>query len=173
MNTRHCSVLLILFAVTTLGIAPAQADPIPYPDEWIGVWEITSIARDCDTQAILFQNTVLDTICAGEIYEPDPEDPLTCSGTITQNTVSIQCEGSYEEEPGCTANVQLTIDGTRNGNAWSSTTRIETTFVGSTCPISEFCIVTTQNAARIDLDPDCPAAPVEPITWGSLKHMYD
>jgi hypothetical protein len=173
VSPRDYFVLLILIAAVSIRIAPAEADPIPYPDEFIGIWEVMSITRDCETQTILGQATVQDTICAGDMFDMDFGAPVECTGTITETRVDIQCEGSFEAEPGCTANALVTIEGTRNGGTWTSTATIETTFVGSTCPISEFCISTTSTGTLINPDPSCESAPVEAVTWGWLKHFYE
>lgn len=167
--------LLIMLAALSLGIRPAAADPIPLPDEYIGIWETTTVVRDCDTQIILFQSTENDTVCAGETFDPDfGETPLTCTGTITPTTIDLQCVGSYEEEPGCTANVDFTMTGTLNGDTWTTTTRIDVTYVGETCPVPSSCLSITSTATRINPDPgDCPPSPVEPATWGQLKHRYE
>jgi hypothetical protein len=122
---------------------------------------------------IFNQSTVQDTICAGDMFDMDFGTPIDCTGTITPSTFDIQCEGSFEEEPGCTANVQVTLDGTLNGETGMSTTRIETTFVGSTCTVPEFCISITSTRTRINPDPPCAPAAVEATTWGWLKHFYE
>lgn len=167
--------LLIALAVLGLGIQPAGADPIPYPDEFIGIWETTTVVRDCETQIILFQSTENDTICAGDLFDPEfGETPLTCTGTITPTAIDLHCVGSFEVEPGCTANVDFTMTGTLSGDTWTTTTRIESTYVGEACPIPSSCMSITSTATRISPDPgDCPPAPVEPATWGQLKHRYE
>ncbi len=174
MSPQRLSLLVLVLAVG-LGSGPAAADPIPLPEEYIGIWEETTVVRDCETQVILFQSTENDTVCAGSTFDPDfGETPLTCTGTITPTTIDIQCEGSYELEPGCTANVNFTMTGTLSGDTWTTTTRIESTFVGEACPIPSACLSITSTATRINPDPgDCPPSPVEPATWGQLKHLYE
>jgi hypothetical protein len=49
VSPHKYSILLIVIAAISLWFAPAEADPIPYPDEFIGIWEVTSVTRDCET----------------------------------------------------------------------------------------------------------------------------
>lgn len=171
----HRFFLPIVVAVVCLAIKPAAADPIPYPDEYVGIWDNTTVIRDCDTQIILFTSSDRDTVCAGEYFDPSfGEAPLTCTGTVTPTTIDIHCEGSYESEPGCTANVQFDMTGSLIGDTWTTTTTIQSTFVGEQCTIASACLSITSTSTRVSPDPgDCPPAPVEPVTWGQLKHLYD
>ena len=167
--------LLMVLAAIGLTVLPAAADPIPYPDEYIGIWDVTTVVRDCETQIILFQSTERDTVCAGESFDPEfGETPLTCTGEITPTTVNLECTGSYEVEPGCTANITLTMTGTLNGDTWTTTTTIASNYVGEACVDPSTCISATSTSTRVSPDPgDCPPSPVEPATWGQLKHRYE
>jgi hypothetical protein len=157
-----------------LGAASASADPVPYPEEFIGIWETTTILRDCETQILINQSTVRDTICAGDTFEfTFGEYEVNCTGTITATTVDVQCEGSFQVDPDCTGNLQITMDGTRTGDTWTSTMRMGTTYVGSSCPIPSSCIEGTSTGTRLDPNPLCNPSPVEGVTWGQLKHFYD
>lgn len=174
----HKMFLPILVAAVPMAmgpwIAPAEADPIPYPDAFIGIWENTSVTRDCVTQVILAQSTEQDTICAGDTFDPDIEGqfPITCTGTITETTVDIHCTGTFEVTPECTATIQFDTDGTRNGDTWTSTTTVEITYVG--CPIPGSCTTTQSTGTRVDPDPAaCPPAPVASSTWGKIKQRYE
>jgi hypothetical protein len=167
--------LLIALAALGLAVQAAAADPIPYPDEYIGIWDITTVVRDCETQIILFQSTDRDTVCAGELFDPEfGEAQLTCTGEITQTTINLECTGSYEVEPGCIANITFTMTGTLNGDTQTTTTTIVSNYVGATCVIPSSCMSITSTGTRVNPDPgDCPPSPVEPATWGQLKQRYE
>jgi hypothetical protein len=162
-----------LAATAIFSSSPALAGQVPIPDEYIGIWDNTVVIRDCDTQAILFQGANRDTVCTGETFDPSfGQYELTCTGTITATTVDVDCTGTFPIDPECSANLHYVIDGTRNGDSWITTITIDTDYVGTSCPIAHSCTVTTNTGTRIDDNPHCQAQPVEPGTWGQIKHYY-
>jgi hypothetical protein len=164
--------VFLLAATAIFSSSPALAGQVPIPPEYIGIWSVNTVVRDCDTQAILFQGTRPDTICAGDTFDPSfGQFELDCTGTITATTIDADCTGSFPVDPKCTANLHYVIDGTRNGDSWNMTITIDTVYVGA-CPIGDSCTVTTSTGTRTDPTPDCSAQPVEPGTWGRIKHYY-
>jgi hypothetical protein len=165
--------VLFLAATAIVSSSPALAGQVPIPDEYIGIWDNTTVIRDCTTQQVLFQTSGRDTVCAGETFDPSfGQYQLDCTGTITATTIDVDCTGTFVIDPECSANLHYVIDGTRNGDNWTTTITIDTDYVGTSCPIAHSCTETTQTGTRIDPNPNCSAQPVEPGTWGQIKHNY-
>ena len=165
--------MLVLAAAAALVHSPAHAGSVPVPPEYIGIWDYTTVVRDCDTQQILFQGAQRDTVCAGDTFDPSfGQFELECTGTINATTIDVECTGQFVVDPKCVANLHYVIDGTRNGDSWITTSTIETDYVGAGCPIGDSCTVTTSTGTRVDPNPNCEAQPVEPGTWGQIKHSY-
>jgi len=172
---RPLLVCVLLLAAAACYTLPANAGGgVPIPAEYIGIWHSTVVVRDCATQTIIFSGPVEpDTVCAGETFDPSfGQYPLDCTGTATATTVTADCTGSFIVDPECTANVHYVINGTRNGDTWTTTITIDTDYVGTSCPIAHTCTSTTRTATRVDPNPHCNVQPVEPKTWGSIKHYY-
>ncbi len=138
MSPHKTFLLSLTMLATCLSVPVAQAGGIPFPPEFIGIWEYNTITRDCNTQVILNQGAPTDTVCAGDTFDPSGgQHQLDCTGTATATT---------------TLNMQL---------------------VGTACPITEFCTVTTSTGTRVDPNPDCSPAAIETVSWGRIKHQYD
>jgi hypothetical protein len=164
--------LTMLAAIISASAALAGGG-VPIPSDYIGIWEYNSITRDCTTQSIINQTAGRDTVCAGDIFDPSQgQYLLDCTGTADGNTIDLHCTGSFQKDPKCLVNVEYDVDGTRNGDSWTTTTTLNFQFVGATCPIAEFCTVTTSTSTRVDPDPNCTQAPVDPASWGRIKHQY-
>jgi hypothetical protein len=154
-------------------IIPLQ-DGVVIPDEWAGIWEIDLIARDCETSAVLFQDTLLDTICPGSLVEdPESEYDIVCNGSAEGNTIIYTCEGSGEVLAGCTANYASESTTTLAGDGYESTGTVTITYVGACFSIPSSCTRYEQTARRVAAaPPDCESTPVEADSWGAVKSLY-
>jgi hypothetical protein len=174
MSPHKTFLLSLTMLATCLSVPVAQAGGIPFPPEFIGIWEYNTITRDCNTQVILNQGAPTDTVCAGDTFDPSGgQHQLDCTGTATATTVDLHCEASFQKDPDCLVNVAYDIDGTRNGDSSTTTTTLNMQLVGTACPITEFCTVTTSTGTRVDPNPDCSPAAIETVSWGRIKHQYD
>jgi len=165
----------LLIAAPLLIAGAASAQEIIAPESWAGIWETTTIERDCDTLEIIGDATTsTDTICAGDIMNPeDPEEIITCEGTINDETVHMECSGTVEILPGCSLTISFVSDGTRNGDTSSGVTISRFTYVGAACipGIEDTCSRNESTSVRIGDDSSC-VTPVASATWGSLKSVY-
>ncbi len=163
---------LLLIAAPLVIVGAAGAQEIIAPEGWAGIWETTTIERDCTTLEIISETTSTDTICAGDIMNPeDPDGIITCDGSATDGTVHIECSGTVEILPGCSLTISFVSDGTRNGDTSSGVTINTFTYTGSACFFEDTCSRRESTAVRIGEDPGC-TTPVAAATWGSMKSIY-
>ncbi len=161
-----------LIAPLLLMAGTAGAEDIIVPESWAGIWETTTIEIDCETLVAQPAAVSLDTICAGDIMNPeDPEGIFICSGTITDETVHMECSGTVEVMPGCSLTISFESDGTRNGNSGNGVTINRSTYTGAACFFEDTCTRNETTSVRIDDDSSC-ATPVAAASWGSLKSVY-
>jgi len=168
---------LIMTAVTcslVVVASPAIAD-VEIPEEWIGVWELDVAAYDCETNALLFSSTNLDTICPGSVFEdPNPSSiTVECTSSADATTYMVHCEGSTEVLPGCAANFIYDATGTRDDNSYTSTATTIISYTGD-CPlIPDSCQRTEITGTRISgqMDP-CDSTPVESRSWATVKSYF-
>ena len=164
--------VLYLAAAGSLN-SPVFAGEVPIPSEYIGIWTFNTTVRDCNTQQILFQGARQDTICAGDTFDPSfGQQELDCTGTITATTIDAECTGTFVVDPECSANVHYLAEGNLSGDSWNMTITIDTDYVGTSCPIAHTCTSTISIGTRTNPNPDCGVQPVEPGTWGEIKHHY-
>ena len=163
---------LLLIAAPLLIVGAAGAQEIIAPESWAGIWETTTIERDCQTLAIISETTSTDTICAGDIMNPeDPDEIFTCDGSVTDGAVHMECSGTVEIMPGCSLTISFVSDGTRDGDTSSGVTINTFTYVGAACFFEDTCSRNESTSVRTGEDPGC-TTPVAGATWGSLKSVY-
>ena len=163
---------LLLIAAPLVIVGTAGAQEIIAPESWAGIWETTTIERDCTTLEIISETTVTDTICAGDIMNPeDPDGVFTCDGSVTDATVHIECSGTVEILPGCSLTISFVSDGTINGDTSSGVTINTFTYTGAACFFEDTCSRRESTAVRTGEDPGC-TTPVAAATWGGLKSRY-
>ena len=169
MMTKATMVFLLVLAAV-----PVIAD-VEIPEEWIGIWELDISIYDCETNALLFSTTNLDTICLGSVFEdPDPGSAsIECTGSASATTYSTHCEGSELVEPGCTSNFVYDVSGTRNGNSYTSIATFTTTYTGDCGFFPDSCQRTEITGTRTSSDPGpCEITPVESRAWATVKAYY-
>jgi len=153
---------------------PVLAD-VEIPDEWLGIWELEVSAYDCETDALIFSSTSIDTTCPGAVFEdPDASGfPLECTGTADADSYEIHCEGSQEVIPGCTANFVHDGNATLDGNSYTSTTTTSITYTGDCSVIPDSCQRLEITGTRIGATPNpCNGVPVEARSWSTVKSLY-
>jgi hypothetical protein len=169
-----CTIFLI--AAQCLGTGTASADDIIVPESWAGIWETTTTEMDCETFEVISVSTTLDTLCAGDILNPENPDPdapeLVCTGTVTDDTIHFECSFTMEILPGCSVTFSFVSDGTRNGDTSSGVTIQTTTYTGAGCFFPDTCTRNESTSVRIGVDPGCEQTPVDSHTWGTLKSSY-
>lgn len=162
----------LLIAAPLLIVGAASADDIIVPENWAGIWETTSIEIDCETLVAKPATVSLDTLCAGDIMNPeDPDGIFNCTGSITGDTVHMECSGTVEVMPGCSLTISFESDGTMNGETNSGVTINRFTYVGAACFFEDTCTRTESTSIRVGFDTSC-VTPVSSETWGSLKSVY-
>jgi hypothetical protein len=176
-----------LMAAASVQAAPAApADPsvpshalrdVIIPADWAGIWQIDSQTYLCNPEQLINSGSRPDTLCTGNALEFDFGQEgvtLTCDGTIDGNTMTVECSGSAEAFPGCTANYHMTISTTRNNDSYASTTTITTTYVGDTCEgMPESCLRIEAVGTRIDSAPEaCIQTPLVTSPWGTVKAAW-
>ena len=168
--------LIFLTAAPFLIVATAGAEDIIIPVSWEGVWETTTTEMNCQTLEVLSVTTTLDTLCAGDVMNPEDPDggfpSFACSGTITDDTVHMECSGTMEVLPGCSLTLSFISDGTRNGDASTGVSINTFAYVGAGCFFEDTCTRFESTSVRTDDDPGCDATPVASASWGSLKSVY-
>jgi hypothetical protein len=156
-------------------MAPAVYADVVVPEEWIGIWELEVAIYDCDTNALLFSSTQLDTICPGFAFtDPDPDSiDFDCTGSANATTYTNHCEGSEEISPTCTMNFVYDVTGTRTGNSYTSVGVSTITYTGD-CPfVMDSCQRTEISGTRIATDPGpCESTPTENRPWATVKSYY-
>lgn len=161
-----------LIAAPLLIAGAASADDIIVPESWAGIWETTTIEIDCETLEAQPATVSLDTLCAGDIMNPeDPDGIFSCIGSITDETVHLECSGTVEIMPGCSLTISFESDGTRNGDNGSGVTISRFTYTGAACFFEDTCTRNETTSIRVGYDPSC-VTPVASETWGSLKSVY-
>lgn len=146
---------------------------LEFSEAWKGVWESTRTEFDCDTGEI---DQVVDdtfTICPGDVYDPEfeTEGDFNCDGSVTDTSFDIECTGTEEVFPGCTATFHLVTSATRVGDTVTSTTTRTIEFLPA-CMAMDQCWTSETISTRIDPDPTCTITPAEGISWGMLKSVY-
>jgi len=169
--TCTCSLTVALCLVAGV----AGADTIVVPESWAGIWETTTTEMDCETREVKGVTTTTDTLCAGDILNPEDPDgefpDLVCEGTANDTTFHLDCSGSMEIFPGCNFTLSFVSDGTRNGDN-SIGVNIMTTTFDAACGFPGDCVRRESVAVRTSADSDCGLAPVDASSWGTLKSNY-
>ena len=164
---------LFLIAAPLFFVGAASADDIIVPESWAGVWETTATEKDCQTLEIISVTTTLDTLCAGDIINPeDPEGTFLCSGTMTDGAIHLECSSTVEILPDCSLTISFVSDGTRNGDNSTGVSINTFTYTGAGCFFEDTCTRLESTSVRTADDPGCGLAPVAAATWGSFKSVY-
>ena len=164
---------LSLTAALFLIVGAAGAEDIIVPVSWEGVWEVTTTEMDCQTLEVINVSTTLDTLCAGEILNPENPDGLfICSGTVTDVALHLECSSTLDVLPDCSLTVSFVSDGTRNGDTTSGVSINTFTYTGAGCFFADTCTRLETTSVRTGDDPGCGASPVVSASWGSFKSVY-
>ena len=162
---------LSLFILLIAGAA--NAEDIIVPESWAGIWETTTTEMDCQTLDVVNVTTTRDTLCAGDIMNPDdPDGVFTCTGTITDATIHIECSSTVEALPDCSLTISLVSDGTRTGDTSTGVSINSFTYTGAGCFFEDTCTRLESTSVRLGDDPGCEPSPVDSARWGSLKSVY-
>lgn len=169
MKFIRTSLLTVFFLVAGAGLCLAD-----FSEDWEGVWEYDTDIWDCTINQLIWSTTSLDTICAGDEFEPpdDPQFDPDCTGTYNGTEIHVECDATIEVEPGCFGDMHIVLDQTRNGETFTGTQTITTTYSG-TCTYEDTCMRTEFVATRIDSDPEsCISTAATNLSWGTLKGVY-
>ena len=169
--------LFLLTAAPLLIVASAGAEDIIVPASWEGVWETTTTEMNCQTLEVLSVETTLDTLCAGEVMNPEDPDggfpSFACTGTVTDDSIYMECSGTMEVLPDCSFTISFISDGTRTGDTSTGVSINTFTYTGAGCLFFEdTCTRLESSSVRIGDDPGCVATPVASVRWGGLKSFY-
>lgn len=145
------------------GTGPGDAFTVPAA--WQGVWETTSVTKDCEGN-VLDTSTDLDDLCEGEVLSFDEEgQEVTCTGTGNDTSFNLTCNASGTVE-GCSYTVTATFMGTRNGDTYTATAHIQVTVSGSGECFGSFCEDVEITGMRTGGTPNCTS------TAPSFLHAY-
>lgn len=168
--------LIILAAVPFLVVATAGAEDIIVPESWEGVWETTTTEMNCQTLEVISVTTTLDTLCGGDVMNPEDPDgsfpSFECTGTVTDDTVQMECSGTMEVFPGCSLTLSFNSDGTRTGDTSTGVSINTFTYTGAGCFFEDTCTRLETTSVRTGDNPDCEATPVVTASWGAIKSIY-
>jgi len=166
-----CSILSITILFLTAGAAGAEE--IIVPESWAGVWETTTIEKDCQTLEIVNETTSRDTLCAGDVMNPeDPDGLFICSGSISDGALHMECSVTTEVFPGCSLSISLVSDATRTGDTSTGVSINSFTYTGVECFFEDTCTRLESTSVRTGEDPGCGTSPIAAASWGSLKSVY-
>jgi len=127
------------------------------PAAWAGQWRIMFTLRDCDSGMVLSSETTDEPICPDETFDFGIDDSdLPCTGTFTDTAFNLTCSGVETDSDGCQTTTEITLNGTRNGDAFTITGTGTTTF-GTGCEFQgTFCFDVDISATRLSETPvDC------------------
>ncbi len=167
------SFILFLIVTSLLTAGAATAEDIIVPESWAGIWETTTTEMDCQTLDVISVTTTLDTLCAGDIFNPeDPEFGFVCSGSVTDVAIHLECSATVDILPDCSLSLSFVSDGTRSGETSSGVSVNAFTYTGTGCFFEDTCVRGETTSVRTGDDPDCGPTPVSETGWGSLKSIY-
>ena len=157
-----------------LGHWLAAAGSTTVPAAWAGVWSFEDDDYDCDTNMLLSSDVSADTLCTNEqIFEDPGVAGWSCSGTVSDTSIDINCSGSEEVDTGCTLDFVYTLTATRVGDTLLATVTIGRTFTPTGCGfLPDFCLRTESTGTRIGPEPPNCTTAVAPSTWGRTKSQY-
>jgi len=145
------------------------------PTDWIGVWSIHSVQKDCTTQIVSYDATVLDTLCTDSSIEPDSNSVFqtNCTTTINGNSYEVVCDGTLAVTDSCQTIYHQETSGTVTGSSFTVSGTITFSYSGSCFGLPDQCLSFTSTGTRVDSNPAvCSQTPVEPTSWGLLKSRY-
>jgi hypothetical protein len=154
---------------------------IVIPPEWDGVWASEDSVYDCQGN-LDFVETYLDTLCSGQVYGFDGDDPtgglfpIDCSGTATATTAQLTCTASGEVVEDCTISFTSTLDAVRTASTFVavSVTDISYSGTGFGCDfIPAECTRVVTHATRLGPAPTAYCAtPSRSSSWGEVRIRY-
>jgi len=149
----------------------------PVPPEWAGIWTTVDSIYNC-SGGLLSTSTSTDTLCAGQVFDPETgsECPFECTGSANSTSVNMHCTGACEFFPDCTGTFTTDFIGTRTGDSYSSVITMNVTFsgTGKGCDLlPPNCTQINSHGTRIGPAPEkyC-STPAETMTWGRVKSQY-
>ena len=149
-------------------VAPQPITTIPAG--WGGVWSVRTQVGVCNTTSVLFDSTLVDTLCPGTSIGDliGLGDGLCANASLTGtgNTVSYSCTDTLSVQ-GCSGTLSVGVTATVNPTAGTSSGsgRIQFTAQPATSGCSDFCIDITQAGTRIAPTP----AQCSPTLWGFFR----
>jgi hypothetical protein len=163
-----------LGAGAVLGCGDDPVEPPPQtlfaPESWAGVWDITFIERECDSDILVDSFPTLETICTGESLVEfllgDAEGELDCTGSWTDSSLEATCSGS-STVLGCITTVAARFDASlRADSTFAGLVRLDVRF-DCEDEIPDDCLDVELDAVLRAAEPDsCP----QPAT-GALKAL--
>jgi len=176
------AIVLLLPSAVWAGSLPAEipsallgrlSEQTPFPSEWLGVWDFETQIKDCETQQVFSTFSERDTLCPNDDVLDEDDFEYECTGTITETSYQLVCTGTYEEPAGCTVDVDVSMEGTRTGNSFSSTGTFSFTYTGETCPVTgTFCSIIETSGTRVSTSTEGCETAVEGVSWGRIKSVY-
>ncbi|MGH7724488.1 MAG: hypothetical protein ACREOU_03590 [Candidatus Eiseniibacteriota bacterium] len=155
----------------------ALGTPATVPAAWSGIWSSNDSLFICVQATPLFVSSSLDTLCTGEeINQTDPEFTYDCSGTADDTNVNVTCTGTWvpdPKSPGCVANIEAVMVGTRTGDTSVIFVTANTVYAPPFCAgLPDQCIQLKSVRTRTAPEPvDC-GTPALPTSWGKVKAGY-
>jgi hypothetical protein len=131
-------------------------DEFQIPAAWRGVWETTTVTKDCEGN-VLDTDTDLEDLCEGETvsFEEDGQE-IACTGSGNDTSFDLTCTSSFTFDD-CTATITADFSGTRNGDTYIATVHTVTTSSPSDC-FGGFCQDFEITGTRISDTPDCSSS---------------
>lgn len=158
MNPKR---LMMMIAILALA-APAMASR--FPVAWAGIWTLTEVQMDCDGEGVF--NTVERIVELSGGERPvawDPELDFT-NATYQIDATTFTYSGSRTETDGeCEIVTTVTYSLTREDDTVTGFKQVEVTDGG--CE-GGFCYLYQVSGSR-------GSAPVESMTWSTVKSLYD
>jgi hypothetical protein len=148
------------------------AGGISVPPEWAGIWNTEDTTFVCNTLTVTDISSSIDTLCAGQAFDPDPSTNWDCTGTVTSTTGDVTCTGSFSFS-GCTINFVSHFVVTRNGDTARVIETFTTTYTPPLCAFQpDSCEETHSVYTRTGPPPPTCSTPTQRSTWGQVKVLY-
>ncbi len=155
-------------------MARSSGGTITLPAAWAGVWNFEDSDYDCITEEFLNSDANVDTLCTGQVINPD-ESPfqLDCTGSVNDTDIDVHCSGTFPFGPTCMVTMTFSLVAVRNGDNVSATTVFSQDFEPDNCALQpDNCIRTVGVGTRVGPEPPDCLTPVEAATWGRVKAGY-
>ncbi|MEZ4654952.1 MAG: hypothetical protein R3E12_15535, partial [Candidatus Eisenbacteria bacterium] len=134
------------------------ANPCDQPDDLLGIWDITTEAKLCDTDSTIFAIALTDTFCVvDDPYDPgsDPQDTI-CKYEIDGGVLVSTCQSTFEFG-GCSTTTTSVFRITFGNGSYSGTGVARSVSTG-TCN-TQTCFELSLSGTRTGPAPDpCPTS---------------